>query len=145
MSHTTSLDGILFTDMDALRSAIDELKSNGVNCDLLENATPRAYYKDQSGLGKAPFVVRLNSTDYDVGLYEKEKGAYEARADFWAGKVSGQLGAEARDGENTDQAKLGKLYQMYAVHAATRQAVRQGYNVHRVTKDDGTIQLRVAA
>ena len=42
------------------------------------------------------------------------------------------------------QRSLGKLYQMYGVHATTRQAVKQGYRVARKTKTDGTIQLQIA-
>ena len=145
MSHTTTIDAIMFTDMGALQAAINELKATGVDCELMQNLTTRAYYNNQQGMGTADYVVKLNDAKYDVGLYASEDGGgYEARTDFYGGTVEKQLGVQdaAVAGE---QRKLGKLYQMYGVHGATRIAVQQGYAVNSVHKEDGTIQLRVAA
>lgn len=146
MSHTTFINDVVITDIGALRAAIDELKSNGVKCDLLENAKPRAYYSTQEGMGEAPYVIQLKDSRYDVGLYydESSKG-YQARADLFAGEVARSLG-DIRSGEqNTTKASLGKLYKLYAVHAATRKAIQQGYTVNRINKQDGSVQLRIAA
>lgn len=143
MSHTTTIESVTISDIYALKSAVAELKQNGINCELIENATPRAYYNNQSGLEEAPYVLKLEDCQYDVGFYKRQDGSYEARADFWAGHVEKVLGSPAREGESADQARLGKLYQTYAVHAATRKAIEQGYSVNRVVKDDGTIQLVV--
>ena len=146
MSHTTTISAIVITDIEALRSAIKELKQNGVDCDLLEKATPRAYYSNQEGMGKADYVVRLNRAKYDVGLYKvKEKEGYELRTDLFSREVSGQLGVKPSKGETTEQAAVGKLYNMYAVHAATRTAIQKGYKVTRVNNEDGSVQLRIAA
>lgn len=142
MSHTTTISAITITDANALRAAVDELKRRGMNIELETNSAPRAYYSNQDGMGVAPYVVRLRDSRYDVGLYEKDKG-YEARADFWAGDIEKVLGADAREGEDPGQAKLGKLYQMYAVCAAEQQAFRQGLNPRRVDLEDGTIQLQM--
>jgi len=140
MSHISQID-IVITDVDSLRSAIAELKRNGVKCELLENAVPRAYYSDQ--LPEAPFVVEVTNGDYDVGLYKTEDGkAYTAKCDFYKGSIQRELGIA---NATNNQSRLGKLYQMYGVHAATKQAIQQGYNVHRINKPDGTIQLQVAA
>lgn len=145
MSHTTTIDSVTIKDVNALRSAVEELKRNGVNCDLVEDQIPRAYYSSQAGMdSKAPFVVKLNDSRYDVGLYSDGKGGFEARADLFGGDISRSLGAKAQKGENTQQAAMGKLFQTYAIHAATRKAASQGYSVQRVTQDDGTVQLRVA-
>lgn len=145
MSHTTEIKGIVISDASALRAAIQELKSQGIRCDLLENAKPRAYYKEQGGLGQAPFVVKLHDSKYDVGLYAKTEGkGFEARTDFWNGEVEKVLGAKARKGEDETQAKLGKLFQAYAVAATVRQASQQGYTVSKQYKQDGSVQLRVA-
>lgn len=144
MSHTTTIAKILLTDMQAFKAACAELKRKGVDLDIVENAKPRAYYDNQ--MGKAPYVVRLNNSRYDVGVYPTKDGkAHECRADFFGGDIQGQLGGTAKTPDEREQAPLGKLYQMYAVHAATRQAVRKGYTVNRVEQDDGTIQLQVAA
>ena len=146
MSHTATIDAVVISDEHALRAAITELKNNGVNCDLLENAMARAYYPNQSGMDtEARFVVKLHDSRYDVGLYAKEDNSgYEARTDLWGGDVQKVLGAKAQEGESDAQAALGKLFQTYAIHAATRKATQQGYRVNRVTKDDGTVQLQIA-
>lgn len=142
MSHTTEIKSIVFTDIAALRAAVAELNTLGVKCSLLENTTPRAYYQNQQGLGKADFVLKLDDCPYDVGFYKDEEvKGYVARTDLFAGRVHAVLGAKAQGNEKPEQAALGKLYQMYGVHAATRQAAKQGYAVRRVTKPDGTIQL----
>lgn len=145
MSHTATIDSVVISDEHALRATITELKSHGINCDLLENELARAYYPNQSGMSeKADFVVRLHDSPYDVGLYAKEDGkGYEARTDLYAGKVGNILGAKAQEGESSEQAALGKLFQTYAVQAATRKATQQGYRVNRINKNDGTVQLQV--
>lgn len=145
MSHTTTIDAVAITDVDALKAAIKELKDNGIRCDLLENKKPRAYSANQEGMAHpADFVLHLHDSPYDVGLYKNEDNAYEARTDLWNNHVAKILGVPAGPGESKEQAALGKLFQTYAIHAATRKAVQQGYNVTRVTKEDGSVQLRVA-
>lgn len=142
MSHTTEISTIVFNDIDALRLAVRELQAAGVKCELKEKATPRAYYQNQQGMGPADYVLQLNDCPYDVGFYQDEKAkGLVARTDLFAGHVSRVLGATPQKGENPAQAALGKLYQAYAVNAATRQAAKQGYAVRRVTKADGTVQL----
>lgn len=140
MSHTTTIDAIKITDVQALRSACNELKASGVNVDLIENATPRAYSTGQ--MSQADFVVKLNDTKFDVGLY-KQDNEYVAKCDFWNGYVESVLGAPQGAGESPQQAKLGKLYQAYAVNAAENAAVQQGYTVQRSEQADGSMLLQV--
>jgi len=142
MSHTTTVSDIMITDVAALRSAVEELKRRGMNIQLRENATPRAYSQGQTGMGQAPFVVNIPDSKYDVGLYKVE-GGYEARTDFYMGEVEKVLGVTPKKGESATQAKMGKLYQMYGVHAAEQQAFRQGYSPRRVEMADGTMQLQI--
>ena len=141
MSHTTEIASVVFTDIGALQAAVADLNKAGVSCSLIQNATPRAYYPGQKGLEQAPYVLKLNNCPYDVGFYANDKGGYTARTDFWGNHVASQLGAKAAQGENHQQAAMGKLYQAYAVNAAVRQAAKQGYRVNRVTRPDGTVQL----
>ncbi len=142
MSHTTEIGEIVFKDMAALEAAIEEMKANGVRCSLLRKTTPLAYYQHQKGLGAADYVLKLEDAPYDVGFYKDDKkGGYVARTDLFLGHVARVLGAQAKGSESPAQASLGKLYQTYAVHAATRQAVKQGYMVRRVNKPDGTVSL----
>lgn len=139
MSHTTEIKDIVFSDIEALKAAVRDLGKAGVKCSLKENVKPRMYYKDQ--LPVAPYVLALENASYDVGFYKEDGKNYVAKTDFYGGSVASQLGATPAKGESADQARLGKLYQYYAVNAAARQAARQGYSVRRVTKADGTIQL----
>lgn len=144
MSHTTSIDNIVFSDIAALRAAVAELKTRGVRCDLLENSTPRAYYAAQQGMGKADFVLKLHDAPYDVGFYKTtDKVGYVARTDLFAGHVARILGVQAKPNEKAEQAALGRLNQTYAVHAATRKAVAQGMTVQRVNAPDGSVRLVV--
>lgn len=142
MSHTTAIKGISIQNIAALRAAIDELNTIGIKCSLIEDATPRAFYPDQKGLGKADFVIKLDASRYDVGLYKNADGAYEARTDFWAGEVAKVLGGKATAPEHAQQAQMGKLFQMYGIHAATLEARRTGKMVRRVTNEEtGQVKL----
>lgn len=143
MSHTTSIKAIKIQSVSALRAAVEELNKTGVKMSLVPNETPRAYFQNQTGLGKADYVIKLDGAKYDIGLYKQPDGSLEARTDFWAGSVESVLGAKPRTQENAEQAKMGKLFQMYGVHAATETARRQGHSVRRITKSDGTIALEV--
>lgn len=143
MSHTTTIDAIAIVDIEALKAAVAELAQAGMKISLQTGGKPRAYFPDQKGMGEAAYVIKLADAKYDIGVYKGEKGAYELRTDFWAGSVEKVLGAPASSAEKRDQARLGKLYQMYGVHAATRQARKQGYPVRRAVAADGTIKLEM--
>lgn len=146
MSHTSTISSIVITDIHALKAAVKELKTLGVNCDLLESIKPRAYSSSQNGMNKAaPYVIKLHDADYDIGLYlTSDNKGLEARTDFYMGSVTKELGVNDKSVPSA-QSKMGKLYQLYAVHAATRKANQQGFTVSRGVLKDGTIQLRVAA
>lgn len=145
MSHTTTINSVEIKDVAALGAAINELKSKGINCEMLENARPRAYYGNQEGLNKnADYVLKLNDSKYDVGFYKNDQGSYDARCDLWADQVAKQIGVPVTEGVSREQAAIGKLLNLYSVHAVARQAARQGYRVQRVDQDNGAVQLRVA-
>lgn len=143
MSHTATINTLMLSDKKAIEAAVAELKSKGLKCDLLENAIPRAYYKDQTGMGEADMVLKLHDSRYDVGLYKNEQGEYESRCDFWSGDVEKQLGVVPGKDDDRVQAKLGKFYRSYAVHAASRAAIQKGYQVTRNDKSDGSVQLTI--
>jgi hypothetical protein len=142
MSHTTEINSIVFSDVAALKLAVQELQKAGVKCTLKEKAVPRAYYANQQGMGLADYVLELQDSPYDVGFYydTKLKGMV-ARTDLFLGHVSKVLGVKAGVDEKPEQAALGKLYQAYAVAATTRQAARQGYTVRKISRADGSVQL----
>jgi hypothetical protein len=131
-------------DIVALEAAVKELAASGLKISLVKDATPRAFYSNQAGMGKADYVVKLLDASYDIGLYKQEDGSYQPRTDFFGGSVVKVLGAQASKKENAEQAKLGKLMQMYGIHAATMKAKKQGLTVRRVTGNDGVVKLTVA-
>ena len=143
MSHTSRISAIKIASVSALRAAIAELNSVGVKCALVENETPRAFFPNQEGMGKADFIVRLTDAPYDIGLYKQADGTYEARTDFWGGHVEKCVGGKATKPENADQAKMGRLFQLYGVHAATETAKRKGLSVRRINDASGKIKLEV--
>lgn len=145
MSHTTSIKGIKITDAAILQAAVASLAKQGIRCSLLRDATPRAYYANQQGLGKADFVLQLGDASYDVGFYKQADGSYEPRTDFWGGSVAKVLGGVASEPEKTDQAKLGRLFQSYGVEAAVAKARRNGQTLTRTTGKNGEIILTIDA
>jgi len=147
MSHTTAVRNILITDIVALESAIDKLKSEGIKCDLLENAIPRGYSRNQTGMDKAaPFVIKLEDSPYDVGLYPVEDAeGLEARTDFYSGHVERLLGNPINDGAPANQRKLGKFYQAYTVASTINSAIREGYSVDQQVGENGETRLVLTA
>ncbi len=143
MSHTATISAIKIQSISALRDAVKELSDAGIKISLIENATPRAYYDNQSGMGKAPFVIKLPDCRYDIGLYGDAKVGFEARTDFFMGYVEKELGVQACSVDSREQARLGKLYQAYGIHAAMEAARKQGHSVRRTTGADGAVKLVV--
>ena len=95
-------------------------------------------------MGEAPYVISLPGAAYDIGLYLSEDGrGYETRTDFFGGSVERLLGTKATSPESREQARMGKLFQLYGVHAATEAARRKGHSVRRVTGTDGKIKLEI--
>lgn len=143
MSHTSAIKAIKIVSISALRAAVAELNQTGVQCALVENETPRAFFPDQQGMGKADYILRLNNAPYDIGFYKQDDGSYEARTDFWGGHVEKCIGGKPSKPENAEQAKMGRLFQLYGVHVATETARKKGLSVRRIAGADGKIKLEV--
>lgn len=144
MSHTTSIKAVKIQDIDALRAAIAEMNQSGMRLALETGGKPRAYSVNQAGMGEADYVIRVPEATYDIGLYKQEDGSFEARTDFWGGSIERALGGKATNAERREQAKLGKLFQMYGVHVAMIQARRKGLSVRRMTNaETGKITLEL--
>lgn len=144
MSHTTTIKDIVFADLTALQAAADDLRDRGIDCNLIENAIPRAYYDNQ--LGEAPYVLRLNESRYDVGFYQEDgTEGLVPKCDLYANEISRQLGAKQEEGVSREAAAIGKLRNAYAVAATTNQAIQSGATVNRVDNEDGSVQLVIQA
>lgn len=143
MSHTTAIKAVKLQSVTALQAAVDELRTKGVGIAMVPDATPRAYFSGQAGMGKADFVLKLDQSKYDIGLYKQEDGSFEARTDFYGGDIERILGGKAVKPENTEQARMGRLFQTYAIHAAMEAARKKGLMTRRLEKEDGTVQLEI--
>jgi len=142
LSHTTTVRSVKITDINALQLAITQLKAEGVNIDLLQNAVPRMYYNNQHG--KCAYVVKLHNSPYDVGLELQADGSYIPVFDEFSGHVAKQIGAKRaiKRGEETAQHALGNLLQKYAVNVAVNTASMQGYIVESTEVDtDGNVHI----
>lgn len=87
MSHTTTVSGLSIKFADSIRAAVTEMKTNGLNVELLENATPRMYYPHQmQEVGDCDFVLKVKDAKYDVGLkWNSEAEEYDLIFDEWGG------------------------------------------------------------
>lgn len=128
MSHVTTLKGIKFTDVQAIRQAVQELAQKGININLKENMKPRVH-----GFDAAPtceFVVCLPSCDYDVGLKLNKEGEYEPVLDTYQNEVGSQIAGQCPvPPEYARRAlhQMGQFGAAYQKQAAIIQAGNEGY------------------
>jgi hypothetical protein len=142
VSHTTKINAVTIRSVTALTAAIAFLQSHHkINCTLVPNSTPRAYYAQQEGMGQADYVLKLNDAPYDIGFYKQADGTFEPRTDFWNKHVEKVLGVPHDKTYTGDGYKLGKLMQAYGMAAAEEQARRQGLMVQRSIQANGSIKL----
>lgn len=150
MSHVTKLEGVVISDMNAVRAAVSELNSAGINVRLVEGpAKPRVHGYDT--VETCDFVLALPGA-YDVGLKRNAQGNYDPILDVWQGHVGKYLGATCplpgtaayRSQEHT-QHEIGRFLQTYAKHAAMNSAMAQGYLIESCGIDaEGNVQLVLA-
>jgi len=145
MSHTTKIDTVPVKDIEAVKSAVSELKQQGINIELLTNVNPRMYYKNQHG--NCDFVLNLKDSVYDVGLNAvKDSNGYidhyEYVFDEHANYVGKVLGIPSQAGADPILAQLAKFTSLYSKHAAINSARNQGFNVRDIHVDaKGNTQL----
>lgn len=143
MSHVTVLKGITFRDVNAIRSAVQELANSGVNISLTENCKPRVH-----GFDRAPtceLVVKLPGCQYDLGLRKTEDGSYEPVFDTYMNQVGSQLAAACpvpSEYERRAIHQFGRFGQAYQKHAAINQCAAEGYAIDSITVDeDNTVHI----
>lgn len=164
MSHTTEVKSVPIKDINALRAAVTELRAQGVNVELEQNAVPRMYYKDQlqRHMGRkdeiCDYVVRVKDAYYDIAIIKNDDGTYSPVFDDYnyasssvpetktgKGPIRESLGAPF-DGEvkhwsgrkdDTEQSlhSIGKLMAGYTKHAMVNAATQAGYQVTRIWGD----------
>ena len=108
MSHSTTIKTVPISSRSALRAAVAELQTRGINIELVEDAKPRMYYSDQIAkqiVGKegadefdfnsdpdvCDFVIKVPGSFYDIGLLRNAGGSgYTPVFDDYSGRpVSG--------------------------------------------------------
>lgn len=155
MSHTTTLRSIKITDMSAVEAAVSELKSLGINCELVRNQQPGMYYENQQG--NCDYVLRLptargrgarGQTQYDIGFTKAADGSYDMVFDDFNNALRNVLGAACpmpTTPEGVAQHAIGKFTQLYAKHATINAAISQGYQIEGTSYDEqGNLQLMIA-
>lgn len=145
MSHTTRVNTVKIQDVRALRSAVQDLKNSGVNCELEENARPRMYFKQQEV--QCDYVLRLKDGKYDLGFEKQADGSYTPIFDEHANYVGGQIGAACpmpNTKEGRTQHQIGRFMQNYAKHAAMNAARDKGQLVESCTVDNqGRVKITI--
>jgi hypothetical protein len=147
MSHTTTLKTVAIKSAEALQAAVNYLKEQGVDCELLQDAKPRMYYANQHG--KCDYVLKLNNSIYDVGFDKQEDGSYLPVFDSWGGHIQNQIGmpkscSVPKTEEERAAATVSRLLDCYAIHEAKRVLQESGsYYEYEVGYDatDGSYTL----
>ena len=124
------------TSVSALRAAVAALREKGRNVELVENAVPRMYYKNQEKA--CPYVLKLNDAQYDVGLRQSADGSYIPVLDTYGSHVSRELQnpkCDLKKGQAAEAA-ISMLTQEYAKAASNEQMLGSGFYVADETVDD---------
>lgn len=122
MSHFTEITSQI-RDLEALRDACIEL-----GLELAYDTEARGY-AGQTRKGEA--VIKLKGP-YDIALNQQPDGTYALTTDWWNGYVTKEVGAS-----------YSRLFQLYGVHKAQREARRKGYLTTRKTLPNGAIKLTI--
>jgi hypothetical protein len=120
MSHFTSIQTQI-KDIEALRAACGEL-----GLTVLANARARGF---GGNLEHGDYVIQLKGP-YDIAANRQSDGNFGLATDWWEGHVEKEVGPN-----------FGRLFQLYAVHKATREARKRGLTVQRTQRSDGSIKL----
>lgn len=128
MSHIAKIQ-LQIKDLDALADAAESL-----GCELVRDQKDFLWYDGRRNpCDHAIRVKNAKRRTYEIGVIADGEGNYRLECDFWnSGGLENIVGAEAK-----------KLRQAYAESAATRQAKRQGFRVHRTVNENGVVRLRL--
>lgn len=139
MSHNVTINNVKITNLDALRAAVKELRSENINLELDEEAkTFRTYFGQRN---TCDMTIRLPTESFDVGLVKQPDGSFiPVYDDMLAGNR--QIACEWKPGDPRDsRSAMGKLAQRYAVCATEIEAALQGHSCVRTPGDNGEINV----
>jgi len=141
MSHNITVSDIKITDLDALESAVNELKAEGANISMSRNAKYRGYNTSQSR-DTMPVVINLPDAPWDLGFDKDAEGNYVPVFDPYKGHIRNAVGFQPNEVDgtacdiNSPAVHIGKLIQRYAACKIEREAAVQGRSVQRAGVDE---------
>jgi hypothetical protein len=144
MSHNVQISGVKIANMDALRSAIDELRTGGVDISLDQCGTFRTYRGQPN---RAEYTIHLPRETYDIGLNRTPEGHYAPVFDHDLIR-NGSVACAWEPGERPSAddrvaGAIGKVMQMYSVHLMEREAAMKGYSTRRESAENGAVEVVV--
>ena len=145
MSHNVTIKGVKITDVHALKSAVREL--NQKNPTLKLKVTETGKFRTWPGQDDTcAFAVEIPGSSHDLGFVKQTDGSFAPVFDPFGGGVGRAIGADWAHvpscSMHSPEAAIGRLMQLYAVHAVERQALNQGLSTSRQL-DDKTGQIAV--
>lgn len=125
MSHNVLIQNVKITSLDALRRAITELHTEGVNVALLEQTTFRTYRGQDN---RCDLCISLPNGNYDVGLKLQRDGSYIPICDASMMPRDGSsISCRLGPGVDWSRAAIGKLMQRYSTCVAEDSLQLSGY------------------
>lgn len=142
MSKTTTVKTVPIKDIQALYSAVEELRASGVNCTLTQDSPCRLWYSTTP----CPYVLNLPDCQFDLGLKLEKDGSYSVITDFHGNLVNGQIGATCPvKGADANDLAIGKFMQAYSKHAALNAVSAAGYSVSDLSFNPDTGEVTIEA
>lgn len=146
MSHNTMIDNVKITDVDALRSAVEELRKEGANITLDENGKHFRTWPGQPT--NCDMVLRMPDEKFDVGFRKNDAGEYTPIFDHMLDANKSIACDISHRGKlpfaDRDRATIGKLMQRYTVCLTEKEMALQGYMCNREF-DKTTGEMHVVA
>jgi hypothetical protein len=139
VSHNVLIKNVKITSLDALRRAINELKSEGVNVAFSEQKTFRTYAGQPN---KCDYAILLGDQRHDVGLVKQPDGSYLPYYDPYGMKHDGSdVSCKIDPGQRDERVAIGKLLQRYSTCVAEDELALAGHAVVREKGENGEIVL----
>lgn len=135
MSHNVRLNNVKFSNIDILRAAVNEMRNEGANIELIETGGMARI----SGAGgrdvQCDVLIKVNDGRWDIGFHRNDKGELipEVESDFRHPMLSGDYYDKPVEGCQTSYSGLqvGGLSQRYALISAEVNAAQAGYSTQR--------------
>ena len=147
MSHNVRLNGVKFANLNTLKAAVQELRNEGANIELVEGTglIARAFGAGASDV-PCDVLLRVNDGQWDVGFKLNERGEYipELESMFRHRHLSATGNEAPVEGCRVDYGgiQIGQLTQRYALVQAEINAAQAGYSTTR-TYDSAKRQFQL--